>query len=170
MRSKISDSIKRRRGELGLSLSELAKLIDTSPATLSRYERGWNRFEVYTLEKIAQALGCCLRVEMEPLAVGRPSVGRAESIARLGRLFWDRDLKKGDLSRYPRWVVQRVLEYGSLDDIHLLIRLMGRAFFLKTVSNCRFQSKKTAVFWDAILEKRGVGCTKRAFRRDAWLS
>ncbi|MBN1835024.1 MAG: helix-turn-helix domain-containing protein, partial [Spirochaetales bacterium] len=46
----LSETIRRRRRELGLSLSQLARRIRSSPATVHRYESGWHRFELYTLQ------------------------------------------------------------------------------------------------------------------------
>ena len=47
----ISRQLRDRRQQLGLSLTQLARRADTSAPTLSRYENGWSRFEVATLQK-----------------------------------------------------------------------------------------------------------------------
>jgi len=74
----ISQQLRRRRKALGLSLSEVARRADTSPATLSRYENGWTRFETYTLRKLAAALESTLRVEFVSLL---PSSARTSPAA-----------------------------------------------------------------------------------------
>lgn len=163
----LSKNLKEMRTGLGLSLSQLASRIDTSASTLSRYESGWERFEIYTLNKIATALGYRLRIDFEPVSQIHVSKGIYEIIKRLQRLFWDHKLKKRDFTRYPLWITERVIEYGSLEDVHSLIVIMGKRVFLGYVANSRFQSAKTENFWKSILDKEGVVCTKRSFPRAA---
>ena len=52
------DVLKQRRKEKGLKQSELAKLCDISPITISRYENNVFIPKLEHLEKIAAALGC----------------------------------------------------------------------------------------------------------------
>lgn len=150
-----------------MSLSQLARRADTSAATLSRYEKGWSRFEVYTLRKLATALGCRLVVKLEPQEEPSKRVKASEAVERLGRLFWDQELTARHLKEYPLWVVGRVLEYGDLEDVRMLIRVMGRETFLAQVCEARFESEKTRVFWQNILEREGMACTNESFRREA---
>jgi hypothetical protein len=97
-------------------------------------------------------------------------VSRAERVKKLGRLFWDRPLGIVDLKRYPQWVVARVLDHGTLDDIALLVELWGRQRFLQEVARARFSSPKTECFWRGILEREGVECTRMSFPRTGWSS
>lgn len=164
--SPISQQLRERRLERGLSLSQVAARSDTSVAAVSRYESGWTRFEVYTLRKLAAALGCEVTVTLTPRE--RPGrTGAADVVARLGRLFWDRDLEVDHLEHNTTWVVERVLEYGDLDDVRMLVGLLGRDGFLHRVSEARFGSVRTRVFWERILEREGVQCTRRYSRRGA---
>jgi transcriptional regulator with XRE-family HTH domain len=162
-----STQIKARREALGLTLAEVARRADTSPATLSRYEGGWTRFEVYTLRKLATALGCELVIAFQPKVgpLDRPST--SEVVRRLRRLFWDVRLEVNHLETNPLWVVERVLELGDLDDVRQLVGLMGRESFLQHVREARFSSEKTRVFWQQILAREGVPCTTRSFRDKA---
>jgi transcriptional regulator with XRE-family HTH domain len=162
----ISEQLKQRRLDCGLSLSELARRADTSPATLSRYENGWTRFETSTLRKLAMALGCELRVDLVPFEARSPGkMTRTEAIKRLQRLFWDSDLNEDELENHPVWVVERMLEYGNLEDTMILQVLMGRHRFLETVSLSRL-SPKTREFWNQMLKKEGMPCTKRSYRNE----
>ena len=105
----LSRQIGARRKRLGLSLSQLARRVNTSPATLSRYENGWSRFEVSTLRKLATALDCDLVVTLQPRPrwVEQPT---AENVVQqIGRLFWDQVLTTDHLEKHPLWVVERVL-------------------------------------------------------------
>jgi transcriptional regulator with XRE-family HTH domain len=164
--SPISRQLRERRRERGLSLAQVASRSGTSVAAVSRYENGWTRFELYTLRKLAASLGCELSVSLTPRErPGQPEP--AEVVARVGRLFWDRRLEVRDLEESTTWVVERVLEYGDLEDVRLLVGLLGRDGFLQRVSEARFSSDRARVFWEKILEREGVQCTRRYSRKGA---
>ncbi len=163
----VSEQLKQRRLQRGLSLSQLARRANTSVATLSRYENGWQRFELYTLRKLATALGCRLRVTLEPLEKSSPWGRSMPGLRKLNRLFWDRRLRKRDLEEYPLWVIERVLEYGSLEDVRTLVARMGRQRFLDHVAQVRFKSAKAENFWHLILQREGITCTRRSSRKEA---
>ena len=159
----ISSQLKNRRKELGLSLCEVARRADTSAASLSRYENGWNRFEVYTLKKLASALGCRLRITLEPDLTAEEPVSKLTAVPKLKRLFWDRKLGVSDLENHPLWVMERVLEFGSLEDVKILKSLFGRVRFLELVQQARLNSSRTRAFWQKMLEKEGLPCTRKSF-------
>ncbi len=163
----ISSQLKHRRHQMGLSLSQLARRADTSAATLSRYENGWQRFELHTLRKLATALGCRLKVDLEPIASGRTSMDIPSAFERLQRLFWDRQLGEQDLEDYPLWVIERVLEYGALSDVRCLVEMMGRKEFLERVAEVPFKSARTGNFWREMLKREGQSCTKGYSRKEA---
>lgn len=163
----ISRQIRVRRKELGLSLAQIARRVGTSPATLSRYENGWTRFEVYTLRKLATALDCELVVRLEPKKRRGIRPKDTDVVEKLRRLFWDQDLTVRHLKENPMWVVERVLEYGNLEDVHHLVGHMGRDTFLHHVSGARFSSDRTRVFWQQILSREGMTCTRKYSREEA---
>ena len=168
--SGISQALKRRRQELGLSLARLAGRVRTSAATISRYENGWHRFEVYTLQKLASALGCRLVIGLEPLGPEIAKPGREVVVRRIRRLFWDKPLQVADLREHPQWVVRRVLELGSLADVQALVGLLGKGAFLQQVACLRFSSDKTTRFWAAMLAQEGVKCRKKSSPKAARIS
>ena len=163
----ISRQIAARRKELGLSLTQLARRADTSPATLSRYENGWSRFELTTLRKLATPLDCDLAVKLKPRHRRKDLQPNSEVVEQLRRLFWDVRLAEHHLDENTLWVVERVLEYGTLDDLHTLIGSLGRAAFLGCVAEARFSSDRSRVFWQRMLAKEGMTCTRRYSRVEA---
>lgn len=166
----ISKMIRERRQKLGLSLNDLSRRTDTSVPTLSRYENGWQRFELYTLQKLATALDCKLDITLKPIKKRKLVKNTKHVIGKIRRLFWDRKITAGILKEYPTWIVERILEFGNYDDLQLIMNFYGKDKFIKYVSECRFQTKKTANFWRLILEKEGVACTKRLYQREVWNS
>ena len=166
----VSIQLKRARQEARLTLSQLARRAHTSVATLSRYENGWGRFEVYTLRKLATALGCRLNISLERTTQARDNAppSDAEAFRNLKRLFWDHDLCEEDFVAHPTWILERVLEYGSLADVSFLIRKMGRRAFLDGVGEARMSSAKTRSFWLEMLRMEGSSCTRKYSRERAW--
>lgn len=162
----IGQRIRRLRQQRGWTLAELARRAGTSAPTVHRYESGWRRFEVATLGKLATALGCRLDVRFLPASRTEPR-RTTDPVLQLRRLFWDRRLRASDLDRYPAWVLGRVLEYGTLEDIRLLEGHLGRERFLDEVSRVRFESRKTRAFWEAMLALEGRECTRAFSRREA---
>lgn len=159
--SGVSADLRRLRKTRRMSLSRLARLAGTSMSTLSRYESGWNRFELATLRKLATALGYRLEIQWRPLQQEGVAETEAQLGRRLGRLFWDRRLRQGDLRRYPEWIVGRVIQYGRIADILALSTYLGREAFLGIVSSLRMPSPKADRFWNTMLRLEGVSCTRR---------
>ena len=163
----ISRQLRHRRHASGLSLTQLARRADTSPPTLSRYENGWERFEICTLRKLATALGCELVVKLVPKEKEPDPPTETEVVERLERLFWDTQLTVDHLVENTLWVIERVLELGNLDDIRRLIAHLGRGEFLRHVGQARFSSVRTREFWHRMLDKEGMTCTRRYSREGA---
>lgn len=163
----ISEQLKELRLKTNMSLYQVARKADTSPATLFRYENGWKRFEVYTLNKVASALGYRVRISFEKIPDAGETGDLSVTIRRLKRLFWDSPLKAEHFSLYPAWVVERVLDYGALKDVQSLIHLFGRERFLEIVSGIRFKSARTGSFWQSILKKENIKCTQKSFQQEA---
>lgn len=114
----IGAQIRRLRTEAGLTLADLAERVGTSAPTMHRYETGWDRFEIATLRRIAEALGATLEVRLAPSRGGpRPVPTKAELVDLLAPLFWDRELDPAHLERYPGWVLERVVDFGSREQM-----------------------------------------------------
>ena len=58
-----------------------------------------------------------------------------ECINRMSKiLFWDIDVEEADMDKYPAHFIQRVLEYGTMDDWRLLRSYYGLP---KIVEECK---------------------------------
>ena len=148
-------------------MAELARRAATSAPTIWRYEHGWSRFELYTLRKLAAALGCRLTLSLEPQPAQDSAPGTNELVARIGRLFWDRPLQKVDLTQHVSWVLKRVLEYGALEDVHAIAGHLGRARFMDEVCQVQFDSRRSRGAWQELLAVEGKSCTRKFSRKEA---
>jgi len=144
----ISSLIKAKRMEAGMSLEQLARKAGTSVPSLSRYENGWNRFELYTLKKIAAALECRLVISFGKIKENE----KKYDWRKLRRLFWDHPLKEEDLTGYSTWVIERVLDYGNLADVKFLFSRFGKNRFLDEVSKANLGFPRTRNYWKKYLE------------------
>ena len=58
-----------------------------------------------------------------------------ECISKLSKvLFWDIDIEQADMDKYPAHFIQRVLEYGNMDDWRLIRSYYGLP---KIVNECK---------------------------------
>ena len=97
-------------------------------------------------------------------------MSRSDVARQLSRLFWDHSLTEADLDRHNVWVLERVLDYGSLEDIRVLQDTMGKASFLKTAAMATRVSPRTLNFWRKVLKREGITCTREYYRDTAWIS
>lgn len=148
-------ALRRLRLERGLTLRALAERAGTSPSALHRYENGWDRFELRTLRRLAEALEARLVVTLEPIdrTVPPPRTDR-ELVELLRPLFWDVDLEVQHLSENAAWVIRRVLEYGDRDAVTAVRHRFGDAAVFEA-SRHRSVDPKTRRFWDVVLASPG---------------
>lgn len=62
----IGGRVKERRNDLDVSQQELAEMIGTTQSAIARLERSLRPPRIDTLQRIADALDCELRVELRP--------------------------------------------------------------------------------------------------------
>ncbi len=75
-RLRIAHQIASARRAAGLTQAGLARRMGTAQPTIARLERGdYQGYSVATLAKAARALGCRLRVELEPPRVSEVAAG-----------------------------------------------------------------------------------------------
>lgn len=143
--------IRRLRETRNLTLERLAECAGTSAPTLHRYESGWDRFQLRTLERIGTALDAGLEVRFHSRATETPdSPSASELVGILAPLFWDRELQTSDLSRYPGWVLGRVLMYGQLPQVRAARRFFGEEAIAAAVRR-REVDDRTRNYWAVVL-------------------
>lgn len=62
-------------------------------------------------------------------------------------LFWDTDPKKIDLKRNSRYVIEKVLEMGSLDALQWIQRIYPTNIIIETLEISRKITPKSRNFW-----------------------
>lgn len=67
-------------------------------------------------------------------------------------LFWDVDMSKFSLEKYPEFMIERVLEYGNLNDWNLLKQFYGKETIKKVSLNLRSLNPVTLSFLSTIFE------------------
>lgn len=77
-------------------------------------------------------------------------------------------LTEEDFSSHAVWVLERVLEYGNLEDVQVLRRLMGRVAFVRAGAEATRVSPRTRNFRAQMAETEGITCTKKFPRNTAW--
>lgn len=153
----IGAQIRRLRTEAGLTLADLAERAGTSAPTMHRYETGWDRFEVATLRRIAEGLGASLEVRLVPRGGPRSVPTEAELVDLLASLFWDRELDPALLERYPGWVLQRVVDFGSREQMAAARAWFGDEVLAEAIERPGVDVRSRN-YWRMILED---ACTRK---------
>ena len=149
----VGHQIRQLRQARGWTLAELARRAGTSAPTLHRYENGWDRFELRTLQRIAAALGGRLDLRLVPAPAVRPESQPPSPkalVKKLSPLFWDRDLRESDLSRHAGWVLERVLTSGDRDQVRAARSFFGDEQILNAIDR-RGVDPRTRRYWNLIL-------------------
>lgn len=158
----LSKTLKSLRKEQALTLEDVAKRAGTSVAAIHRYEHNWHRFELQTLEKLANALEADIQIKVKRRKrKKRISIEEAHSIFK--PLFWDVTLKKSQLHSHLDWLTIRVLEFGTLRQVRVLLQLfeedkIAESFFRQI----RKFSPRTLSAWQSYFESRSHTCTSKS--------
>lgn len=81
--------------------------------------------------------------------------------------FWEIDFKRLDADKYPRYVIERILDYGD----ESALRWLGKNFALsevrKVVCQTRALSMRSVYFWVTVLgvDKKKVRCLSKDFQK-----
>jgi transcriptional regulator with XRE-family HTH domain len=150
----LGPTLRQLRKARGLSLRQLADLVGTSESAIHRYESGWDRFEVRTLRRLAEALDAQLEIRLEPrLGVDDPRDVR-DLVDRIAALFWDVELEPRHLAENPQWVLHRVLEFGDLQQNRWVRRYFGDEA-IAVAARHRSMSPRVSRFWVLVLQEKG---------------
>jgi len=86
---------------------------------------------------------------------------------RFYKYFWDTDPVTINVEQYSKYVIERVLEWGRVDDLRELISLFGRDKLIEVLIHSKQLSLRNANFlatiWD--VPKERILCMQPEFRR-----
>jgi hypothetical protein len=67
------------------------------------------------------------------------------------KYFWDCDFSTLTLEQYPRFISERILNYGDLTALQWLLRHVDKELIRTLVSHSRSLDDKTRNFWKLML-------------------
>ncbi|HUT42870.1 MAG TPA: hypothetical protein VMW95_00930 [Desulfobacterales bacterium] len=67
------------------------------------------------------------------------------------KYFWDVKFDELNIEKYPRFITERILNYGDLNGIKWLLSWTDRQFIRTLVNNSRNLNAKTKNFWQIML-------------------
>jgi len=71
------------------------------------------------------------------------------------KYFWDVDDDDLSLEKYPKFIAERIMNYGDLDSVKWLQSVLEREFIRSVVMNSRNLNAKTKNYWELVLSKPG---------------
>ena len=80
--------------------------------------------------------------------------------------FWDIDPAQLDVSAYPRYVIERLLEYGDFPELRWLFGRFSRQEIVDVLKRSRRLSLRSATFWAQVLDvpREQIRCLSVPFR------
>lgn len=69
----------------------------------------------------------------------------------LKEYFWDVDFNELSLEKYPRFIGERIMNYGDLKAIKWLLTVKGKEFIRSVLDSSRNLNPKTKNFWKIML-------------------
>ena len=83
----------------------------------------------------------------------------------LKQYFWDVDFEKLDYTKYPKYVIIRILEYGNEKAISWMKNIFSRRDIVDALISTRELTEKSANFWAVVLDvkKEKVKCLNKSF-------
>jgi len=156
----VGEQLRDLRMRAGLTLSEVARRAGTSIPTMHRYESGWDRFSIQTLRNLAAALEADLQVRLIPRRLESDLQSQTaehpeqpeELVPLIRGLFWERALRAEDPSRYPIWILVRVLNMGSLPQVRATVAFFGEDLLQEALGS-RNLDPRARRFWHTYLRR-----------------
>lgn len=68
------------------------------------------------------------------------------------KYFWDTDLKRKDVKKYPNFIIERILEYGDEKALKWLNRHFEKRALINVLNTSRRLSEKSRLYWRLILK------------------
>ena len=83
-------------------------------------------------------------------------------------IFWDLDAEKLDIEKNSRQIIERILEWGDLEQVHWMLKTYSREEIVEATKNSRQLSKKSANFWADYygISKNEVKCLTRLLQKE----
>ena len=120
------------------------------------------------MEEVRARAAEFIGAELEEVAFTRNTTEGMNAVATgLHLKAGDQVLTTSHLEEHPLWAVERVMEYGNLSDVRILVDFIGREAFLSLAGEARFSSDRTRLFWQQALEREGMTCTRKFSREEA---
>ncbi len=84
----------------------------------------------------------------------------------LKQYFWDVDFSKLNYEKRPRYVIERILEFGDENAVNWMMEKFSREQIVATLKKSRQLSRKSANFWAFFLkvDKEQVRCLQKFFQ------
>jgi len=68
------------------------------------------------------------------------------------KYFWDCNFNELSLDEYPKFILERVLNYGTLQDIQWIKWQVGEKYFQQIATQSRRLDNKTLNYWRIIYQ------------------
>ena len=81
----------------------------------------------------------------------------------LKKYFWDVDFLELNPKKYPKFIIERILEYGDSGAVAWMRKNFNEEEIKKTIYTSRNLSRKSANFWQFIfnLSREKISCLKQ---------
>ncbi len=76
-------------------------------------------------------------------------------------LFWDVDLKIISIEKHKKFIIERILEFGDLDDYEWAVFNYGKKDIKQAILNSRKLDKKSRNFWCFIFNVNKKQCIQK---------
>jgi len=82
------------------------------------------------------------------------------------KYFWDINPAELDVSAHPRYVIERLLEYGDFTEIRWLLSRFNHVEIMDAFKRSRTLSRRRAVFWANFFDipRKEVRCLSRSYQ------
>lgn len=81
-----------------------------------------------------------------------PSQKTDKKILSKAYLFWDVKIKLSDIEKYKKFIIERILERGDLEDYLWAVASFGRKEIVKNILSAKTLNKKSLNFWCLIFK------------------